>query len=99
MKGIDYMDHLLRQLAETTRVMEIATQQIEALKHKVHDLEVENQRLRDQLAFRVTQYDEVVGMNQGLIVRINQLEVDNSNLKARIARNLEAIRRMEEGEL
>jgi hypothetical protein len=98
-KGIDYMDHLLRQLAETTRVMEIATQQIEALKHKVHDLEVENQRLRDQLAFRVTQYDEVVGMNQGLIVRINQLEVDNSNLKARIARNLEAIRRMEEGEL
>jgi septal ring factor EnvC (AmiA/AmiB activator) len=93
------MDHLLRQLAETTRVMEIATQQIEALKHKVHDLEVENQRLRDQLAFRVTQYDEVVGMNQGLIVRINQLEVDNSNLKARIARNLEAIRRMEEGEL
>jgi uncharacterized protein YoxC len=93
------MDHLLRQLAETTRVMEIATQQIEVLKHKVHDLEVENQRLRDQLAFRVTQYDEVVGMNQGLIVRINQLEVDNSNLKARIARNLEAIRRMEEGEL
>ena len=99
MKGIDYMEHLIRQLAETTRVMEIATQQIEVLKHKVHDLEVENQRLRDQLAFRVTQYDEVVGMNQGLIVRINQLEVDNSNLKARIARNLEAIRRMEQGEL
>ncbi len=99
MKGIDYMDHLLRQLAETTRVMEIATQQIEVLKHKVHDLEVENQRLRDQLAFRSTQYDEIVAMNQGLIVRINQLEVDNSNLKARIARNLEAIRRMEQGEL
>jgi histidinol phosphatase-like enzyme len=93
------MEHLLRQLAEATRTMEIATTQIEHLKHKVHDLEVENQRLRDQLAFRATQYDEVVAMNQGLIVRINQLEVDNSNLKARIARNLEAIRRMEQGEL
>jgi uncharacterized protein YoxC len=93
------MDHLIRQLAETTRVMEIATQQIEVLKHKVHDLEVENQRLRDQLAFRSTQYDEVVMMNGGLIEAVNRLEVDNKNLKARIARNLEAIRRMEEGEL
>ena len=99
MKGTDYMEHLLRQLAEATRTMEIATTQIDHLKHKIHDLEVENQRLRDQLAFRCTQYDEIVAMNQGLIVRINQLEVDNSNLKARIARNLEAIRRMEEGEL
>jgi septal ring factor EnvC (AmiA/AmiB activator) len=93
------VEHLLRQLAEATRTMEIATTQIDHLKHKIHDLEVENQRLRDQLAFRCTQYDEVVSMNQGLIVRINQLEVDNSNLKARIARNLEAIRRMEQGEL
>jgi hypothetical protein len=93
------MEHLLRQLAEATRVVEIATAQIEQFKGKVHDLEIENQRLRDQLAFRSTQYDEVVLMNKGLIVRINQLEVDNSNLKARIARNLEAIRRMEEGEL
>jgi uncharacterized protein YoxC len=93
------MEHLLRQLAEATRTMEIATQQIEVLKHKVHDLEVENQRLRDQLAFRSTQYDEVVVMNQGLVVAINRLEVDNSNLKARIAKNLERIRRMEEGEL
>lgn len=93
------MEHLLRQLAEATRTMEIATTQIDHLKHKIHDLKVENQRLRDQLAFRCTQYDEVVMMNQGLIVRINQLEVDNSKLKARIARNLEAIRRMEQGEL
>ena len=99
MKGIDYMDHLLRQLAETTRVMEIATQQIEVLKHKVHDLEVENQRLRDQLAFRCTQYDEVVGMNQGLVSMVEALEADNKNLKVRVARNVERIRRMEEGEL
>ena len=93
------MEHLIRQLAEATRTMEIATTQIDHLKHKVHDLEVENQRLRDQLAFRCTQYDEVVLMNQGLVVAVNRLEVDNSNLKARIARNLEAIRRMEQGEL
>jgi hypothetical protein len=98
-KGIDYMEHLIRQLAEATRTMEIATMQIEQYKHKIHDLEIENQRLRDQLAFRCTQYDEVVGMNQGLVAAVNRLEVDNSNLKARIARNVERIRRMEEGEL
>jgi uncharacterized protein YoxC len=93
------MEHLLRQLAEATRTMEIATTQIDHLKHKVHDLEVENQRLRDQLAFRCTQYDEVVMMNGGLIQAIERLEVDNKNLKARVARNVERIRRMEEGEL
>jgi uncharacterized protein YoxC len=93
------MEHLLRQLAETTRTMEIAVTQIEALRGKVHDLEVENQRLRDQLAFRSTQYDEVVMMNGGLIQAVERLEVDNKNLKARVARNVERIRRMEEGEL
>jgi len=93
------MEHLMRQLAEATRVVEIATAQIEQYKGRLHDLEIENQRLRDQLTFRATQYDEVVMMNQGLIARINELEVDNSNLKARIARNMEAIRRIEEGEL
>lgn len=93
------MEHLIRQLAEATRTMEIATAQIEQYKGKVHDLEIENQRLRDQLAFRSTQYDEVVMMNGGLIEAVNRLEVDNSNLKARIAKNLERIRRMEEGDL
>jgi uncharacterized protein YoxC len=93
------MEHLIRQLAEATRTMEIATTQIDHLKHKVHDLEVENQRLRDQLAFRCTQYDEVVGMNQGLVSMVDALEADNKNLKARVARNVERIRRMEEGEL
>jgi hypothetical protein len=98
-KGIDYMEHLLRQITEATRAIEIATQQIEHLKHKIHDLEVENQRLRDQLAFRCTQYDEVVGMNQGLVSMVEALEADNKNLKVRVARNVERIRRMEEGEL
>jgi len=98
-KGINYMDHLLRQLAETTRVMEIATQQIEVLKHKVHDLEVENQRLRDQLAFRVTQYGELRAVVASLESACEALEADNKNLKIRVARNVERIRRMEEGEL
>jgi regulator of replication initiation timing len=93
------MEHLIRQLAEATRTMEIATAQIDHLKQKVHDLEVENQRLRDQLAFRSTQYDEMVIMNGGLVEGFKRLEADNKNLKARVARNLEAIRRMEEGEL
>jgi uncharacterized protein YoxC len=93
------MEHLIRQLTEASRAVEIATAQIEQYKHKVHDLEIECQRLRDQLAFRSTQYDEVVMMNGGLIEAVNRLEVDNSNLKARIAKNLERIRRMEEGDL
>ena len=64
MKGISYMEHLIRQIAESTRVIELATQQITEMKARIHDLEVENERLR-----------------------------------ARLAKNLDHIRRMEEGEL
>jgi uncharacterized protein YoxC len=93
------MEHLLRQLAEATRTMEIATTQIDHLKHKVHDLEVENQRLRDQLAFRVSQYEELMVLVNAVQRTNANLEADNKNLKARVARNVERIRRMEEGEL
>ena len=58
------MEHLIRQIAESTRVIELATIQINELKARIHDLEVENERLR-----------------------------------ARLAKNLDHIRRMEEGEL
>lgn len=58
------MEHLIRQIAESTRVIELATQQITEMKARIHDLEVENERLR-----------------------------------ARLAKNLDHIRRMEEGEL
>ena len=58
------MEHLIRQIAESTRMIELATQQITDMKARIHDLEVENERLR-----------------------------------ARLAKNLDHIRRMEEGEL
>lgn len=58
------MDHLIRQIAESTRVIELATAQINDLKARIHDLEVENERLR-----------------------------------ARLAKNLDHIRRIEEGDL
>ena len=64
MKGISYMEHLIRQIAESTRVIELATQQITDMKARIYDLEVENERLR-----------------------------------ARLAKNLDHIRRMEEGDL
>ena len=64
MKGISYMEHLIRQIAEATRAIEIATGHINDLKARIHDLEVENERLR-----------------------------------ARLAKSLDHIRRMEEGEL
>ena len=92
MKGISYMEHLIRQIAEATRAIEIATGHINDLKARIHDLEMENQRLRDQLAFRSTQYDE-------LSVLVEAVQRDNANLKARITSNRERIRRMEEGEL
>jgi cell division protein FtsB len=93
------MEHLLRQVAEATRAIEIATAQIELFKAKVHDLEIENQRLRDQLAFRVTQYQELNAVTKSLESAFDALQADNKNLKARVARNVERIRRMEEGEL
>ena len=64
MKGINYMEHLIRQIAEATRAVEIATAHINDLKARIHDLEVENERLR-----------------------------------ARLAKNLDHIRRIEEGDL
>ena len=92
MKGISYMEHLIRQIAESTRVIELATNQINELKGRIHDLEVENQRLRDQLGFRATQYDELVVVNEAL-------QTHAANLESRIKTNRERIRRMEEGEL
>ena len=86
------MDHLLRQIAEATRMMELATAQIHDLKARIHDLEIENQRLRDNLAFRSTQYEEVAQVNDALQAHV-------ANLELRIKTNRERIRRMEEGEL
>lgn len=86
------MEELIRQVMEATRVIEIATTQINELQARVHDLEVENQRLRDQLTFRSTQYEE-------LSVLVEAVQRDNANLKARLATTRERIRRMEEGEL
>lgn len=92
MKGISYMEELIRQVNEVTRSLGIAVTKINELQARVHDLEVENQRLRDQLAIRSTQYDEIVEMNRAL-------QSHAENLEARIKTNRERIRRMEEGEL
>ena len=92
MKGVSYMEHLIRQIQEATRAVELATHEIHKRDARIHDLEIENQRLRDQLAYRSTQYDEVVILNQGLVAQVDALE-------SRIRTNRERIRRMEEGEL
>lgn len=83
---------LAYQIAEANRVMRLAEAEINNLRAQIHDMEIETQRLRDQLAFRSTQYDE-------LMVLVEAVQRDNANLKARLASNRERIRRMEEGEL
>lgn len=41
---------LIRQIQESTRTIDLATQEIVQLRAQVHDLEIENQRLRERLA-------------------------------------------------
>ena len=86
------MEELIRQLAEATRTMEIATTQINDLKARIHDLEVENQRLRDHALMRTHQYHELAEANHAYYAKVQELE-------SRIRTNRERIRRMEEGEL
>ena len=44
------MNALIQQVHEATRAMELATTHIHELNARLHDLEIENQRLRDRLA-------------------------------------------------
>jgi hypothetical protein len=44
------MNAMIQQVHEATRAMELATSHIHELNARLHDLEVENQRLRDRLA-------------------------------------------------
>ena len=41
---------MIQQVHEATRAIELATTHIHELNARVHDLEIENQRLRDPLA-------------------------------------------------
>jgi FtsZ-binding cell division protein ZapB len=40
---------LIRQIQESTRTIELAATEITTLRERIHDLEVENQRLRERL--------------------------------------------------
>ena len=42
---------LIRQIQESTRTIDLATSEIISLRERIHDLEVENQRLRDRLTY------------------------------------------------
>jgi regulator of replication initiation timing len=44
------MNAMIQQVHEATRAMELATSHIHELNARLHDLEIENQRLRDRLA-------------------------------------------------
>ena len=52
------MNALIQQVHEATRAMELATTHIHELNARLHDLEIENQRLRDRL---VDKEAELVG--------------------------------------
>ena len=44
------MNAMIQQVSEATRTIELATTHIHELNGRLHDLEIENQRLRDRLA-------------------------------------------------
>ena len=41
---------LIRQIQESTRTIDLATTEIMTLRERIHDLQVENERLRTRLA-------------------------------------------------
>ena len=41
---------LIRQIQESTRTIDLATNEIMTLRERIHDLQVENERLRARLA-------------------------------------------------
>lgn len=86
------MEHLLKQIMDATRALELATHEIHKRDARIHDLEIENQRLRDHALLRSHQYHELAAANHGLTEKVADLE-------SRIRTNRDRIRRMEEGEL
>jgi len=56
------MNALIQQVHEATRTMEIATSHIHELNARLHDLEIENQRLRDRLSATL---DRIRRMEEG----------------------------------
>jgi regulator of replication initiation timing len=41
---------LIRQIQESTRTIDLAATEIMQLRERIHDLQIENERLRDRLA-------------------------------------------------
>ena len=56
------MNALIQQVHEATRAMELATTHIHELNARLHDLEIENQRLRDRLSATL---DRIRRMEEG----------------------------------
>jgi len=56
------MNAMIQQVHEATRAMELATTHIHELNARLHDLEVENQRLRDRLSATL---DRIRRMEEG----------------------------------
>ena len=86
------MEHLLKQIMDATRALELATHEIHKRDARIHDLEIENQRLRDHALMRTHQYHELAEANHALTAKVALLETW-------VRANRERIRRMEEGEL
>jgi hypothetical protein len=53
---------MIQQVHEATRAMELATSHIHELNARLHDLEIENQRLRDRLSATL---DRIRRMEEG----------------------------------
>lgn len=86
------IDDMIIKIKEATRMMDLATHEIHKRDARIADLEIECERLRNQLA----------GLGRKLDVALDEAEVRKAaleTLRKRTRAQSETIRRMESGDL
>lgn len=86
------MEHLLGQVQELLRQVDILVTESHKAKARIHDLEIEREHYRNQALLRTHQYEE-------LLLAYKAMTAHAESLEKRGKANRERIRQMESGEL